>query len=70
MELFCDYNLLRVRLMKRAETKLENPTDFLKGTDLSFNEAMDSITDMYSDLFKTIDFEEGAITDDNNLNVF
>lgn len=54
--------------MRKKEA--ESPFDFLKGNDSEFNAAMNSINDMYSDLFKTIDFHEGAISDPQNLEKF
>lgn len=60
-----DYSVFVLGVMRKKET--ESPLDFLKGNDLEFNAAMESINDMYSDLFKTIDFQEGTISNYENL---
>lgn len=54
--------------MRKKE--VESSLAFLKGGNNEFNAAMESINDMFSDVFKTVDFEEGAISDPQNLEKF
>lgn len=56
--------------MHKVQTECQSSVGFLKGNDTDFNQAMDSISDMYSDLFKTVDYNEGRISDESNLNIF